>query len=132
MADSVSADEKQNPPHLFQPGQSGNPNGRPKGSRNKLGENFLAALNADFDANGVEAIEQVRKERPHEYLKVIASILPKELKLSTPDDLTDDELDRRISQLLLGLGNEMGIGGTTGDQGPETPQEPAPSLQTLQ
>jgi hypothetical protein len=28
----------------WQPGQSGNPNGRPKGSRNKLGEAFVADL----------------------------------------------------------------------------------------
>jgi len=32
MTDST---EKKQKPHLFKPGQSGNPKGRPKGSRNK-------------------------------------------------------------------------------------------------
>src|SRR6478735_2642876 len=36
----------------FRPGQSGNPRGRPKGARNKLGEEFLAELYNDFEANG--------------------------------------------------------------------------------
>lgn len=63
--------------HRFKPG---NP-GRPKGSRNKLGEDFLKALHADFEENGVEAIAQVREEKPDQYLKVIASILPKEIEM---------------------------------------------------
>lgn len=78
----------------FAPGQSGNPKGRPKGSRNKLGEDFLAKLQADFEEHGATTIEAVRKDRPHEYLKVVASILPKELNVRTDalNEMSDDDL----------------------------------------
>jgi hypothetical protein len=82
----------------WQPGQSGNPAGRPKGARSKLSESFLKALAEDFDSNGIEVIEKVRKARPHEYLKIVAAVLPKQVQLEdlTPqrraEDLTDDEL----------------------------------------
>jgi hypothetical protein len=94
------------PAHLrddlkFKPGQSGNPNGRPKGSRNALGEAFLEAMHEDFKAHGVEAIQKVRDEKPDQYLKVIASILPKDLNvnINNMDDLSDDELRARIRSL---------------------------------
>lgn len=78
----------------WKPGQSGNPKGKPKGSRNKLGEAFLDALQADFQEHGVVAIQTVREERPHEYLKVVASILPKELNVRTDalNEMSDDDL----------------------------------------
>ncbi len=56
----------------YKPGQSGNPAGRQKGSRNKLGEAFVEALHDDFAKYGVAAIETVRDEKPDQYLKVIA------------------------------------------------------------
>jgi Family of unknown function (DUF5681) len=65
----------------FEKGQSGNPNGRPKGSRNKLSEAFLQALSADFNAHGTAVIEKVRAEKAHEYLKIVALLVPKQVEL---------------------------------------------------
>ena len=67
--------------YQWKPGQSGNPIGRRLGSRNKLSEDFLKALQADFEAHGVEAIEAVRTKRPQDYLKIIASLLPAKSEL---------------------------------------------------
>jgi hypothetical protein len=90
---------KPQPPveHQFKPG---NP-GRPKGARNKLGEQFLEDLYADWQANGVETLQRVREEKPDQYLKVVASILPKDLNvnINQTDDLTDEQLVQRIRSL---------------------------------
>lgn len=67
--------------NAWKPGQSGNPRGRQKGSRNKLGEAFIDAIYEDFQAHGAGVIGKVRDEKPDQYLKVIASILPKELEV---------------------------------------------------
>src|SRR5262249_19812467 len=65
----------------FKPGQSGNPAGRPKGSRNKVSEKLLDALAIDFDDHGKEVIEKVRVERPADYLKIVASLVPKQMEI---------------------------------------------------
>lgn len=100
---AAKATEKTVPKQLtpFKPGESGNPKGRPKGSRNKLGEAFLEAMHADFEEHGVLAIARVRTEKPDAYLKVIASILPRDLNVNVNnmDDLSDDELVERLRAL---------------------------------
>ena len=98
---------KQNPPHLYVPGQSGNPAGRPKGSRNKLGEAFIAALHDDFKEHGVSAIERVRTEEPAQYLKVIAAIVPKELNIKS--DAFDGISDEQLSAILVAARSALGI-----------------------
>lgn len=101
----------------FKPGNNANPKGRPKGSRNKLGEAFLQALVEDFEEHGPAVIETVRKEKPDAYLKVIASTLPQKLEIERVDNLTDDERRNRIREIAeqLGLVANLGlVGGTAG------------------
>ncbi len=69
----------------FKPGQSGNPKGRPPGSRQQLSEAFIKALADDFMENGVAAIDSVRNKKPDAYLGTIAKLMPKLMELSGPD-----------------------------------------------
>jgi hypothetical protein len=106
--------------------------GRPKGSRNKLGEAFLEALHDDFKEHGVKAIADVRKDKPDQYLKVIASTLPKELnlKVSELDELTDDQIQRQLAAGLAALA-AAGFDPFAG-VGQETSPQPTAELSTLQ
>ena len=75
--------------------------GRKPGSRNKLCRAVLADLMADWAEGGAAAIKMMRVERPAEYVRVMCSILPKELILenSTITELDDAELDYMIEML---------------------------------
>jgi len=37
-------------------------------------------LAEDFEAHGKDVIEKVRAERPHDYLKIVASLVPKQME----------------------------------------------------
>lgn len=97
---------KQQPPAQltpWKPGQSGNPLGRPKGSRNKLAEDFIKDLHEAWQAKGKDAIERVVAQRPHEFLKVVAGLLPKEIKIK--DELSEfsDEQLAALNALAIAL-----------------------------
>ena len=84
--------------------------GRAKGARNKLSQAFLEAFAADFEQHGAEVIKIVRIERPSDYLKTAAYLMPKELEITETKlmEIPDDELDafiefaqRRIAERAL-------------------------------
>jgi hypothetical protein len=64
----------------FQLGHKGG--GRPKGSRNKLAESFVADLRDCWELHGVQALERCALEEPSQFLRVIASLMPKDVNLS--------------------------------------------------
>lgn len=83
----------------FQPGQSGNPKGRPKGSRNKLSDAFLKTLADDFEEHGVETVQRLRSEKPEVYVNAIGRLMPKLMELSGPDG-ADIAVVSRIERVI--------------------------------
>lgn len=77
----------------FVRGQSGNPAGRPRGSRHRHAECFLAAFSSDFERHGPAVIEQVRHTMPHIYLKIASDLLPKESVLDVDISIHDQVID---------------------------------------
>ena len=65
----------------FKPGASPNPGGKPVGSRNSLQGDFMRELADDFKLHGKAAIITTRTEQPAQYLKIVASLMPKELEI---------------------------------------------------
>jgi hypothetical protein len=60
-------------------------NPTPKGSRsprNFLQAKFLTALAEDFERDGAAAIKICRIEEPAQYVKIVASLMPKEFAVT--------------------------------------------------
>lgn len=103
----------------FKPGQSGNPGGKPVGARNRLQGDFVAKLAEDFEKHGATAIAACRIKKPADYLRVVASLMPKEVDVrNASDDLTDEDLARIAVALRSYIGT--GEGGTDAIPSPES------------
>lgn len=130
MAKTETTVPVQSKPWEFKPGQSGNPAGRPKGARNKLGEHFVSALQADFEEHGPAAIATVRAEKPADYLKVVASLLPKqiEVKEGAFDGIDDEQLAALVVAARSALGAAESSGQGIGAASKSKPTKPVPPV----
>jgi hypothetical protein len=63
----------------FEKGHAGGP-GRPKGARNKLQEAFWKDFAATWEAHGQSALEKVAQDDPSTFVRVAASVMPKEIE----------------------------------------------------
>ncbi|ESZ22368.1 hypothetical protein NKH52_19270 [Mesorhizobium sp. M1066] len=107
---------------------------RRKRAKKTLGDDFLAAVRADFRAYGAGVIAQVRADKPDQYLKIVLSVLPKDFdaKINQMDSLSDDEIRSRIRALETivkpfleepGDVREDGISGAAGRTGQTAPDQ---------
>jgi hypothetical protein len=61
---------------------------------NELSSKLLNDLYLSFVEHGPAAIEQLRQERPWDYLRIIASLVPKQVEIQTDpfDGISDTDL----------------------------------------
>jgi hypothetical protein len=109
-------------PHLWKPGESGNPKGRPKGAKNKLTEKFFKDLCNDWETHGVSVLEAAREKNPTEYLRVVARLMPKDFtfEYNNNKQRTDTEVAARLTGILNSArerANTGDSGGSDGDLG---------------
>ena len=108
---------KQLEPFMFKPGQSGNPKGRPKGSRTKLGEDFFSDMFDAWKEHGPAAFRVMATEEPVKFVQCVASVMPKQLDVKDErglGDMSDSEiieaLDAIRSLTVANLTNAAGGG----------------------
>jgi hypothetical protein len=89
-------------------GHKGGP-GRPRGARNKLGEEFLADVYADWVEHGAGVLVDVREKSPAIYLRVVASLVPRHLAIQTIGDEFDDMTTTELRQYLAEQARELGL-----------------------
>jgi hypothetical protein len=95
------------PVHQFEPGNSYG-KGRPRGARNKLANSVFQDILQFWNdptpdgktTKGKAALLAMWRERPHEFVKVVATLMPREFLVeSVVTELGDDELNNMISLL---------------------------------
>lgn len=93
-------------------GEGGGAGGRLPGSRNRLQKVFVDALAKDFAEHGAGVINIVRIERPAEYLRVVASVLPKEFVVTDAGlgDLSDEEIMEALAKIRRAKLDEPTVG----------------------
>jgi len=106
MTESIDTPEKKNKPHLFQPGKSGNPSGRPKGSKSAKTKLIESKLE-EFDCDPIEGMVKIALDekvpaavRGKMFAELAGFVYPKrkaveitgDLGNKTPDDYTNEEL----------------------------------------
>jgi hypothetical protein len=95
----------------FQQGVSGNRDGNRHRTRHLLNQEFMQALLLNFRHQGKKAIEKVARNQPAAYLKILALLVPRELKMEHSGGvkaMTDEQLEQGIEALQAMLAAQAG------------------------
>ena len=103
-----------------------------RGSRNALSEEVICALLRDFRKHGEKAVAQVRRTQPAAYLKILALLVPREMKVAHSGGvkaMSDEQLEAGIEAIQRMLeARAPGDRATLIEGSAETVALPAPDL----
>lgn len=95
--------------------------GRPRGSRDKITQAFLNDLESHWRQNGKAALDAALEKAPESYVKVVASLLPKDVNLNANVGETFLEILKAIDEKRSGAGS-AGLGsGVDGERDESAP-----------
>jgi hypothetical protein len=88
----------------FVSGNSGGP-GRPKGSRNRLAQQFIDDCYASWQVQGATALDRMATESPAKYCALMANLVPQHFKVEHDHTLTmsTDELRAKLLEIRAKL-----------------------------
>jgi hypothetical protein len=95
----------------FKQGVSGNPHGNRHRTRHLLNQEFMQALLLNFRHQGKKAIEQVARNQPGVYLKILALLVPRETKVEHSGGvkaMSDEEIEQAIELIQTMLAARAG------------------------
>jgi hypothetical protein len=108
----------------------GNPAGNRHHTRHLLNQEFIQALLLHFREHGKKAIEKVAREQPASYLKILALLVPREMKFERSQSLksmSDEQLGQAIAAVRQMLDDRAAASGVVIEGTVETVALPAPS-----
>jgi hypothetical protein len=101
-------------------GESGNPGGKARGAKDRFTRKFWTDWFNEWEIGGPDAISKVRLTDPGTFVRIAASLMPKETEVTLKnefDRMTDAELREFIARELASSGGSS--------EGEETPESPA-------
>ena len=104
---SDNTEKKQRNLIPYKPGQSGNPKGRPKGSRNKLSEEFFRDLCDAWEAFGKPALMAMAWTDPVAFVRLVASLIPRELE--APITPVTERMSTAQLEAIIARGLQSGL-----------------------
>jgi hypothetical protein len=97
----------------WQPGESGNPAGRPIGSRQKVSEAIIRDISDAWATHGRTVLDKLAVSDPGKFAQLAAGLIPREFQLSVesrlPGGLTSEDMEifQAIKQALPDAGSRQ-------------------------
>jgi hypothetical protein len=82
-----------------------------KSSRDRLSDDFVAALAADWREHGTAVLAEVRQKYPEKYARLIVDLVPKELRVLDDEPFPEfaGMSQEEMRDYLLGVIRELGV-----------------------